>query len=187
MTNPDTSPSKAGTNTETWTMASEGTCWVWVKDPREGGMIKQRVGGRAGGSRTLHISTDDRRFNEEQVIEEMEHHNIFKNGTLAFVSSTNGEKAADVDTKNQITAQDMRALLEIRDEDLFRSEVTDLSSELVVRRLKNLAEKDGTAAQNEVLTEIIEQRWKVGGTQRTVRELMDAGERIGGQVVSETS
>lgn len=171
--------------TETWEITGEGTAWVWVKDPREGKMIKQRVGGRAGGSRKLHITPDDRRFNEEQVIEEMEQHNIFKNGTLRFVSATDGSKPADVDTSNQLTEMDMSQLLEIRDEDLFREEVTSLSSELVVRRLKNLAEKNGTITQNAVLEELIEERWKVGGTQRTVQELIDAGERIGGQVVSE--
>ena len=144
------------------------------------------MGGRAGGSRKLHISPDDRRFNEEQVIEEMGEHNIFRNGTLRFISATDGSIPADVDTKNQLTLEDMKALLEIRDEDLFREEVTELTSELIVRRLKNLAEKDGTVAQNEVLTELIEERWKVGGTQRTVRELIEAGERVGGQVVSET-
>lgn len=171
---------------ETWEITGEGTAWVWVKDPREGKMIKQRVGGRAGGSRKLHISPDDRRFNEEQVIEEMAEHNVFRNGTLRFISATDGSKPADVDTTNQLTLEDMKALLEIRDEDLFRSEVNDLSSELVVRRLKSLAEKDGTNAQNQVLEDLIEERWKVGGTQRTVRELIEAGERIGGQVVSET-
>lgn len=178
-----TTPEK---NIETWEITGEGTAWVWVRDPREGKMVKQRVGGRAGGSRKLHITTDDRRFNEEQVIEEMEEHNIFRNGTLRFISASDGSQPNDVDTSAQLTEADMAALLEIRDEDLFREEVTALNSELVVRRLKNLAEKGGTMAQNEVLTDLIEARWKVGGTQRTVRELIEAGERIGGQVVSET-
>jgi len=171
---------------ETWEITGEGTAWVWVKDPREAKMVKQRVGGRAGGSRKLHISTDDRRFNEEQVIEEMAAHNIFRNGTLRFISATDGSQPVDLAQTAQLTEEDMAALLEIRDEDLFRDEVKDIDSELIIRRLKNLAEKDGTMAQNEVLTEIIESRWKVGGTQRTVRELIEAGERIGGQVVSET-
>lgn len=170
-------------NIETWEIASEGTCWVWIKDPREGKYVKQRVGGRAGGSRKLHISTDDRRFNEEQVIEEMEEHNVFKNGTLRFVSAST-ERANDIFTVNQLTEADMVALLEIKDEDQFREEVGALKSELVVRRLKALAEKQGTLLQNEVINDIVEATWKVGGTQKTVRELIEAGERIGGTVMS---
>lgn len=170
-------------NIETWEVAGEGTCWVWIKDPREGKYVKQRVGGRAGGSRKLHISTDDRRFNEEQVIEEMEQHNVFKNGTLRFISASD-VREDDIFTVNQLTVEDMTALLEIKDEDLFREEVGALKSELVMRRLKALAEKQGTVLQNDVINELVEERWKVGGTQKTVRELIEAGERIGGTVLS---
>lgn len=166
---------------ETWEITTEGTVWVSKMDMREGKYVKTRVGGRQGGSRRLHITRDDRRFNQEQVVEEMKHNDPFTNGALVLVSA---EVADDIDTTYHLTGEDLRRLLEIKDTELFETEVADIKSELILRRLKEVAESDATVAQLQFINDVIESRYKVGGTQRTVREMMQAGEMSGGEVLS---
>ena len=162
---------------ETWEITTEGTVWVWLMDPREQRYRKQQVGGRAGGSKRLRISTDDRRYNEEQIVEEMVDHNPFRNGALRIVSTE--VIPEDVDTRYHFTTEQLVQLLEVRDEQLFRSEVEDITSELVIRRLKDQAEKTGTVGQLAFLTEIIDTRYRLGGTQRTVEEMLAQSDRSG--------
>ena len=166
---------------ETWEITTDGTVWVDKMDAREGRYVKQRVGGRQGGSRRLHITRDDRRFNQEQVVEEMKAHDPFTNGALVLISS---EKADDIDSTYHLTNEDLGRLLEIKDRELFEGEVRDIKSELILRRLKELSETQATVAQLEFVTELIRERYKVGGTQRTVREMLSAGEMAGGEVLS---
>ena len=166
---------------ETWEITTDGTIWVDKMDAREGKYIKQRVGGRQGGSRRLHITTDDRRFNQEQVVEEMRDSDPFTSGALILVSA---EKADDIDSTYHLTTEDLSRLLEIKDTKLFESEVGDIKSELILRRLKELAENQATVAQLAFIGELISTRYRVGGTQRTVREMMAAGEMAGGEILS---
>lgn len=168
---------------EVWEISTDGTVWVWKRDVRNpGNMEKVRVGGRAGGSRRLRITRDERRYNEEQVIEEMAEHNPFRNGALRLVSTE--EVAEDVDPRYHLTTDDLLELLQVRDEDLFRAAVEEIASELVMRRLYMVAEKNATAGQMDIIRGLIESRYKVGGTQKTVRELYAAGELAGGTVIS---
>src|SRR5438093_28830 len=95
---------------ETWEASGEGTIWVWMYDQRSRGYIKHRVGG-SQGSKRLRITVDDRRYNEEQIIEEMAEHNPFRNGLLRLVSPS---KANDIDTRYHLTYDDLRQMLEIR-------------------------------------------------------------------------
>lgn len=166
---------------ETWEITTEGTVWVWKMDARENKYVKQRVGGRQGGSKRLHISRDDRRFNQEQVIDEMKSHDPFTNGALVLVSA---EKADDIDSTYHLTIDDLLRLLEVKDQALFESEVADIKSELILRRLKEVAETKATVAQLEFIRDTIDARYKVGGTQRTVREMIEAGDMAGGEVLS---
>lgn len=169
---------------ESWEITTGGTVWVWTRDARNPGhMQKTRVGGRAGGSRRLRISRDERRYNEEQIIEEMNEHNPFKNGSLKLVSSDD-KPADDVDTTYHLDQADMLALLEVKDEETFKSEIEAIKSELIMRRLYMIAEKNATMAQLTIIREIVDERYKVGGTQRTVREMIETGERVGGTVIS---
>lgn len=168
-------------NVETWEITTTGTVWVWVKDPREGGYKKQRVGGRSGGSRRLHISVDDRRFNTEQVVDEMEGHNPFSNGILRLVSV---READDIDTKYHKTDDELVEMLAVRDQDAFEQAVREIKSELLVRRLYAAAEVSGTVGQVTFLRDLIDETWRVGGSQRTVREMLAAGELSGGQSLS---
>ena len=167
---------------ETWEITGNFTVWVWVYDRREDKYKKQRVGGRDGGSKRLHISVDDRRFNQEQVVEEMKTADPFVNGALILVSA---EKAEDIDATYHLTGEDLANMLEVKDLDLFNEEINDIKSELILRRLRELAETQGTVKQLESIQDLLNSRYKIGGTQRTVREMIEAGERIGGEVLTE--
>lgn len=160
---------------ETWEITGQNTVWVWVFDRREDKYKKQRVGGRAG-SRKLHIRRDDRKFNQEQVVDENAHLDPFTNGSLRLIEGT---EESDVDTTYHWTIEDHKKMLSISDEDTFKEEVEGIRSELIVRRLKDVAEKYGQVWQLEYLRDLIEERWRVGGTQKSVREMIAAGEDLG--------
>jgi hypothetical protein len=125
---------------ETWELNGDGTVYVYTYNPRDRVYGKTKVSSTSG-SRRLRISVEDRRYNEEQIIEEMQQHNPFRNGLLRLISA---EKADDIDA----------------------------------------TEDEGTMRQNEIVREIIEARYKVGGTQKTVQEMIDEGEKLGGERLS---
>jgi hypothetical protein len=163
---------------EIWEITTGGTVWVWTRDVRQPGhMQKTRVGGKAGGSKRLRITRDERRYNEEQVIEEMTDHNVFRNGSLKLISSEDGSKAEDVDTTYHLDTADLLALLEVKDEELFRSEVEALQSELILRRLFMIAEKNATVAQLDTVRDVVEERYGRGHTQQSIREQDTPGYR----------
>lgn len=156
---------------EIWEATTDGTTWVWTYDRRDDRYQKQRVGGRQGSSHRLHISRDDRRFNQEQVVDEMKGHDPFTNGALRLVST---DRAEDIDATYHLTTEDLQTMLEVRDQALFEETVTEIKSELLLRRLKDVAEAHATVAQLEFISGLISQRYRVGGTQKTVREMLAA-------------
>lgn len=170
---------------ELWEIVIPGTVWVWTRDVRNPGQYnKTRVGGRAGGSKKLRITTDERRYNEEQVIDEMLDHNPFRNGSLRLVSIDEGAKVDDILTNYHLSDDDLKAYFEVKDEDLFVEAMKEIESEIILRRLFVMSEKEGSVAQHAALRDIVEDRYKVGGTQKTVREMIAAGEINGGTVLS---
>lgn len=169
-------------NIETWEITTGGTVWVWLRDPREiQGYRKQRVGGRSGGSKRLHISTDDRRFNQEQVIEEMRDQDPFTNGMLRLITENHID---DINSAYHYTDEALAAVFDDKDEKSFSATINAVESELILRRLQSIAPKYGTIAQNEALDTLIAKRYPIGGTQRSVREMIAAGEVAGGETLS---
>lgn len=157
---------------EQWEIVTDGTVWVWTKDVRQPGyMQKTRVGGKAGGSKRLRITRDERRYNEEQIIDEMISSNPFRNGSLKLIKSRTDEAVAeDVDLTYQLDNDDLLQLLSVRDDELFRSEVEGIASELILRRLYAIAEKNATVSQLEIVRAVLNDRFAVGGTQQSIRE-----------------
>lgn len=175
----------AKANVETWEVTGDFTVWVWKRDVRNPGqMEKTRVGGRAGGSRRLRLSTDERRYNEEQIVEENSALNPFKNGLLRLVDRGDAAQTdlEDVDETYHWDKEQYGAFFEIRDPDLFKSEAVAITSELILRRLYMMGEKTATMDQLQILRDIIEERYKAGGTQRTVREIMEEEAKLGNTI-----
>lgn len=165
---------------ETWELTGDGTAWIMVWSPREKSYVKQKVSSTSG-TRRIRLSTEDRRYNEESIVEELSELNPFRNGMLRLTSK---DPAGDIDATNHLTETELAELLEIRDMEAFSEAVASIHSELVVRRLKGLAERQGTHEQNEAINLVIDERWRVGGTQRAVQEMIDAGELQGGERLS---
>lgn len=169
-----TEPSAQDKTVETWEMTGEGTVWVWVFDRREDKYITQRVGGRAG-SRRLRLRRDDRKYNQEQIVEENRLLDPFTNGMLRLVDG--GDES--VDTTYHWLLDDYKNLLNLKDEDTFKAEASEIASELVLRRLRDVAEKFGQLWQVDYLRDLIDERYKIGGTQKSVRAMIEAGEDLG--------
>lgn len=161
---------------ETWEAAIAGSVYVWVYDRREDRYIKQGVGGRSA-SRRLHITRDDRKYNQEQIPVENESLDPFTNGALRFVSAATRDESLDM--RYHYTDDELAQMFDLRDLDNFRDAVEDIKSELILRRLADMSETAATLGQVEIIKEILNERYPIGGTQKTVREMIEAGERIG--------
>jgi len=167
---------------ETWeSVKGTGTAWVWTYNKRDKDYVKTRVGGPSGGSRRLRISVADRRYTEEQILEENWAQNPFRNGMLRLVSPAHDPQ---LDLSNQLTDDELLAFFDIRNEAKFEVKVRGLGSELVLRRLKGLAEQNATLPQLDVLRRVIDERYRVGGTQRAMREYFADEAKTGGEALT---
>jgi len=173
--------------TEVWEIITPGTVWVWTYDRRNDRYQKQRVGGRGGGgSKRIQISVDDRRFNQQQVVDEMRAHDPFTNGALKRISGPDLDPHEDylMSEKYHLTDDQLRGLLEVKDEAGFEAKVNEIESELILRRLCAVSEKDGTVWQHGFLKELVEKKYPVGGSQTTYLEMVRANELQGGAILS---
>jgi hypothetical protein len=161
---------------ETWESAIAGTVFVWQYDRREDRYHQASVGGRSG-SRRLHITRDDRKYNQEQVPIENTDLDVFTNGALRFVGAATRDDTLDV--RYHFTDSELAEMFNVRDPELFIEGVSDITSELILRRLLALGEDIGTQAQFRVLKDLVTERYPIGGTQKTVREMIEAGEKMG--------
>ncbi len=174
MTRPDTTADDK--TVETWESAIDGAIFLWVYDRREDRYIQQSVGGRSG-SRRIHISRDDRKYNQEQLPHENQHLDPFTNGSLRLLGAATRDDTLDV--RYHFTDEELATMVEVRDPKLFLEGIQDISSELILRRLLSVAEGVATSAQTAALKDLVDTRYPIGGTQKTIREMIDAGERIG--------
>lgn len=161
---------------ETWEATTRATTWVQTWDRRSDGYKATRVGGRSG-SRRLTISRDDRRYNQDSIPMENKGLDPFTNGTLRLVDTKN--RAEDIDSTYHKSDEELREYFELRDPDAFTDAVGGIESKLVLHRMLALAEVEATVAQLAVVRELINTRWPIGGSQRTYREMEEAGERLG--------
>lgn len=159
---------------ETWESAVPGVIWVWLYDRREDRYTKHSIGGR--GSKRLHISRDDRKYNQELVPMENRQHDPFTNGALRFIEAANRDETLDI--RYHMTDEDLAQMFEVRDTDLFMEGIKGIESELILRRLEALAEVQATVAQYQAIKDLVRERYPIGGTQKSVREMIAAGEQL---------
>lgn len=157
---------------EIWEAVTASAAWVQVRDRMNGGWKQVRVGGE-GGPRRLQLSVEERRWNQDLVPEENIGLDPFANGQLLCVQG--GAK-----TGNHLSDDELTAVLRDGDDATFQSTVEGMESEIVLRRLQVLAERKATMARYEFVREIVDTRYRVGGTQRAVQALLDAGEALAG-------
>ena len=171
-------------------MMCPGAVWVWVYDRRNDEYKQQEVGLRSG-TKKLHLTRDDRKYNQELIIDENRSLDPFINGTLRLLGGATRDESLDgrlrgaakadpdLDVSNHRTDEDLVEMFEIRDPAQFTESVEAVTSEVLLRRLRNLADEKASVVQTTILDDLIRTRWPVGGTQRTIREMQEAGDRIG--------
>lgn len=160
---------------ETWESAVDGTVYVWVYDRREDRYVKATIGGGIG-SKILHITRDDRKYNQEQVPIENKQHDPFTNGALRFKNAATRDETLDL--RYHYTDEELIGIFDMRDLDLFKEAIESIESELILRRLFAVGETTGTIAQMDALRELIAARYPIGGTQKTVEEMMQKGQEL---------
>jgi len=167
--------------TETWEATGGATVWVHTMNARTGKYDKTRVGGRDGGSRFLRITIDDRRYNQQLVALENVGMDPFSNGALRFlrVDGAPDGYESDVDATYHLGPDELAAYFEVKDLDVFKATVDEISSELVLRRLADVGTRRGTMEQMDILQDLIETRYKNSKTQKAVREMLAAESAMG--------
>lgn len=156
---------------EVWEIQIPGGCHIQRFDQRRQEYVLVKLHG-SNGPKRITLSKDDRIYNQEMIRPDYKKHDPFENGTLARVEAGN---------LVGITDGDLAEMLSVRGAE-FRSLLASIENELTARRLYDLAQRDGTMEQVEALRDLIEERWRVGGTQPTVAELYaeatEGGERL---------
>jgi hypothetical protein len=157
---------------ELWECITAGTVIVWTWDAGRKDYRTVSVNG-TGGPKRLRISAEDREYNQSLIADDRRGLDPFTNGRLALV--------VDGQVTGVITNADLHEMLKIRDEAAFTEALQHVAGdELIIRRLKDVAEHDGTISQYEAVRQVVLDRYHVGGTQRTVAEMIEAGEAVGG-------
>lgn len=155
---------------ETWEIVIPGGVRVWTLNRRTGEYELTRVHGTKGPKR-LRITKDERKYNQEIIPGENVNGDPFTNGSLVLLKD--GKRIG-------VTDDDLALYLDIKDPELFREGLESIEeNELLVRRLHALAEKQATMEQLEVIKDLLEERYKVGGTQPTVQQMLDEAEDRG--------
>jgi hypothetical protein len=171
----------AAPETETWESTTEGTVWVHVKDARvKSGWNVKRVGGPGSGTRKVTLTTEERQYNQDQVLDDNYHLDPFLNGQLVCVK---GRPATDKG-RYELSDADMLAILAIESDEVFTEAVDAIEIELPLRRLLALAEKHAPMVRYEQIKTLIDTRYRVGWSQRSVREMDEAADGVTGHRLS---
>jgi DNA/RNA endonuclease YhcR with UshA esterase domain len=168
----------AKTDIEVWESTVAGTTWIQVEDKRNGGYKSQRIGGKGTGTARVTLTRDEREYNQEIIPEGNQHLDPFNNGILVCIKGREENEKG----RYELTDDDLKQILAIEQEDVFEETIRGIEIQLPLRRLLDLAEKYSTVPRYRFIRDVIDERYRVGGTQRTVEEMIKAGEKIGSTI-----
>lgn len=152
--------------TEVWEATTDGTTWLHKKNPQIAGTWRQhKVGGR--GSKRITLTVEERLHNQELMPYENDYLDPFTNGTLIRVSPAEGGERS----VSEVSNAQLLELFEISNDDVFASEVGEIGSEVVLRRLLALAEKHASMVRYNMVRDVVEDRYKRNKTQTSVADL----------------
>lgn len=160
--------------TEIWEIQIPGTIYTKVRNHEIAGTWKTIKANGTNGPKRLTLLASERRYNRELIPDENAHLDPFSNGSLRCVV---GEPK---NHKTWLTDEDLEAIIRLESEDLYKEEVAGITLELTLRRLLDLAQRIATVSRYEFVKEVVQERYQVGGTQRAVAEMIEAGEKISG-------
>lgn len=160
---------------EIWESTIDSSCWVLVRDrTAENKWKHQRVAGKGKPGHRIQLTRAEREFNSEMVPEENANLDPFKNGHLVCTSG----RPADERGRYELTDEDLMSILRVSDDEVFAEAIADIGIELPLRRLLALAEQHSTISRYAKIRDLIDGRYRPGGTQRAVAEMMAAGELL---------
>jgi hypothetical protein len=157
------------TDVEIWEATTPSVVWLNVKDPVKKGWKQVKVS--LQGPKRVQITVEERRFNQDSIPEENLQHDPFTNGQLICVQGT-------AMGANLLTDDDLVTILTLDGDEEFEETVNAMISEVLVRRMLGLAETQATHNRFEFLRDLVDARYRVGGTQRTVQQMIDDGEKL---------
>ena len=150
---------------EIWEATTPGTTYVSVRDPRNPeGWTRRKVGGK--GSKRITITVEEREFNQELVQYENQHQDPFTNGALIRVSPKEVERGV-----NERSDAQLIAMLRMTDDDAFEAELRSIKSEVVIRRLMELARAHTSMMRFEAVQTVVDERYSIGKASLVVREM----------------
>lgn len=151
---------------EVWEMQLPGRVHIAVTN-HLGRPADRTVQGK--GSR-LRIGTLDRQLAEEMI--RLPENNPFRNGTLVHLSGG----PAPVEDPNALSDSDLREIFAVHDGEF--AELIASLTEVNVRRMKDMAKAgkpkggvDATVSQVQMIADLIEERWPIGGSTPTYDEM----------------
>jgi len=149
---------------EIWEATTAGTTYVNVRDPRNPeGWTRKKVGGK--GSKRITVTVEEREFNQELVQYENQHLDPFTNGRLIRISPKEVARG-----ENEKSDEQLIALLRVGDDARFEAELRSIQSEVVIRRLMDLARKHTSVLRFEAVQTVVDERYHIGKTSQVVRE-----------------
>lgn len=152
---------------EIWESTTAATIWIWTLDriAGNGSWKPTKVGGPNGNTR-IQLTVRERRANQERIPQaNAADHDPFINGMLVC-------RQGGAQSPNGYTDDQLIALLSVpgdRDADFERVATALLEREVVIRRLLALADRHAPAYRKEFLEELVDDRYRVGWTQRSQR------------------
>lgn len=165
---------KEATQVEIWEAVTESIVFVSVRDTMNGGWKQKKVSTQ--GPKRIQITVEERRFNQDNIPEENLALDPFSNGQLICVQG-------DAKSPYHLTDDDLVTILTLDDEAEFESAIAETTSEVILRRMLNLAQTRASHVRYEFIRDLVDERYRVGGTQKTVQAMIDAGEALQGFVM----
>lgn len=162
---------------ETWEITTPGQVWVHKYDRRSRTYSDVALNGTTG-PRRVRITADDRHYTQEQVLDDNADLDPFNNGVLVRI-----ERGKRVDEGVGLDER-VASMIDVTDPDDFRTLLEDIDSELVFRQLRDVVETRGLVSQQNEYRRVLDARWRRGGQQPSVREMVEGEEEMGGERLS---
>lgn len=150
---------------EHWECQVRGRVFVEITNHRGA----PQVVSAKGVGQIIRITAEDRERNQERIVDPQG--DPFINGMLRRVDKNAGEDEATT-SPNALSEADLESVFQMEQDD-FEDYVKSLN-EVAIRRLKEKAPIHASMMQGAFLDELIEERFKIGGTTPSYEEMQRA-------------
>lgn len=164
---------------EVWIATTQSTVWLWVEDALSGRIGAWKcvpVGGPDGNPR-IQLTVRERRHNQEQIPERNAHLDPFLNGLLVC-------RQGNIQSPLGFTDEQLIELLQVEPQETFEQILHDPRlNEILLRRLEGLATRHTNAYRHDMIVDLVDERFRVGSTQRSLREDLASVTGVGNGVL----